>query len=152
MLLGGTLGTVLGLFAGTQAEQGLETIGALPSEPVVPGRRPFVEAGRTFGGGIPFAAAPALAVRNLPLGTTRFLELQRQNATSRSSSLGPIDLLLRSAQRRPGLTAAGETGAMAGATLGAGLSEAADPSAPYSIDHSIELRQRSCFVESTKSA
>jgi hypothetical protein len=131
MLVGGALGTVAGLFAGTMAKRGLEDVGVLPSEPVTPGRRPFVEAGRTFGGGASFLAAPALAVRNLPLSTTRFLELRAGRGFNQPAGPGPLDQILRSAQQRPGLFAAGETGALTGAAVGGGLAEAADPGNAY---------------------
>ena len=138
MLVGGALGTVAGLFAGTMAEQGLEDVGVLSDVPLVPGRRPFLEAGRTFGGGASFLAAPALAVRGIPLSSTRFLEMQgfRAGATPRiggdlRSNLGPIDQILRSAQQRPGLFMAGETGALGASSVGGGLSEASDPGNAY---------------------
>ena len=77
-MAGGTfLGLMAGALAGSQAEKGLEQVGALPSGPVVPGRRPFLEAGRTIGGGLlPIGAtgvvANALArrgaLRVLPMG------------------------------------------------------------------------------------
>ena len=131
-LVGGAIGTIAGLFAGTMAEQGLEDVGALPSGPVVPGRRPFVEGGRSFGGGAAFLAAPALAVRNMPLSTTRFLELQAgRGSATRGSRLGPLDQIMRSYQQRPGLFVAGETGALGAASVGGGLAEASDPGNAY---------------------
>jgi len=130
-LAGGTLGTIAGLFAGTQAERGLEELGALPTGQVVPGRRPFLEGGRTFGGGASFLAAPALAVRGIPLSTTRFLENQATRRGLEASRLGPIDQLLRSYQQRPGTFMAGETGALGAASVAGGLAEASDPGNAY---------------------
>lgn len=126
---GGTLGTIAGLFAGESAEKGLEELGVLPEGPLVPGLRPFLEGGRTFGAGAPALIAPQLIVRNMPLGTTRFLELQAPKAVS--PGLGPLDQILRSAQRRPGMFAAGETSALGASALGGGLAEQADPGNAY---------------------
>jgi hypothetical protein len=76
MLVFGTIGTLAGLFAGTQAEQGLEDIGVLPTGQVVPGRRPFLEGGRTFGGGAAMLPIPGAVVAGIPLASTRFLQLR----------------------------------------------------------------------------
>ena len=132
MLIGGGLGTIAGIFAGTQAERGLESIGVFPEGAVTPGRRPFLEGGRTFGEGAAFLAAPILAVRNIPLSTTRFLEMQatRRGAAGRGRAT-PLDRTLRSAQERPGLFASGETAALSASAVGGGLAEQADPGNAY---------------------
>jgi hypothetical protein len=137
MLVGGTIGTLAGLFAGTQAEQGLEDIGALPTGQVVPGRRPFLEGGRTFGGGAAMLPAPFMAVQGIPLSTTRFLQLRAPrrpiegNTGVASPGLTPFEGILRSAQQRPGLFAAGETAALGAASVGGGAAEQADPGNAY---------------------
>ena len=136
-LVGGALGTIAGLFAGTQAERGLEDIGGLPEGAVVPGRRPLLEGGRTFGGGLAFLPAPFLAVREIPLSTTRFLQMQAPRSTApgttgvASPRLTPFEGILRSAAERPGLFAAGETAALTASSVGGGLSESADPGNAY---------------------
>jgi hypothetical protein len=137
MLVFGTIGTLAGLFAGTQAEQGLEDIGVLPTGQVVPGRRPFLEGGRTFGGGAAILPASFLAVRGIPLSTTRFLQLRAPrrpiegNTGVGSPRLTPLEGILRSAQQRPGLFAAGETAALGAAAVGGGAAEQADPGNAY---------------------
>jgi hypothetical protein len=145
MLAGGTIGTVVGLFGGTMAEQGLEDIGVLSDAPLVPGLRPFMEGARTFGGGAAVLSLPGFAVRNMPLGASKFIELQgfRAGAAPRiggaaprigggaSSNLGPIDRILRSYQRSPGLFMAGETSALGAAGVGGGFAEAAKPGNEY---------------------
>lgn len=128
-IAGGTIGTLAGLFAGQMAEEGTEELGVLPTGDVVPGRRPFLEAGRTFGGGATALPVPFLAVRGMPLGTTRFLELRAPRGVT--PGLGPLDQILRSAQQRPGTFALGETSALAAAAGAGGMSEAADPGNAY---------------------
>jgi hypothetical protein len=137
MLIGGTLGTVAGLFAGTMAEQGLEDVGILSDAPLVPGRRPFLEGGRTFGGGAPLIPALKLVVQGIPLSTTRFLQLRAPrrpvegNTGVASPGLTPLEGILRSAQQRPGLFAAGETAALGAASFAGGAAEAYDPGNDY---------------------
>jgi hypothetical protein len=136
MFIGGALGTIIGLFAGTMAEQGLEDVGILSDAPLVPGRRPFLEGGRTFGGGAALLPASGLAVRGMPLSTTRFLEIQTRRprgpgVPGERVTPSPLDRILASAQQRPGLFAAGETSALGAAAVGAGLAEAADPGNEY---------------------
>ena len=138
MLVGGTIGTLAGLFAGTQAEQGLEDIGALPTGQVVPGRRPFLEGGRTFGGGAAMLPIPGAVVAGIPLSSTRFLQLRAPlrdvpagSTGVASPRLSPFEGILRSAQQRPGLFAAGEASALGGASVFGAVSEASDPGNDY---------------------
>ena len=130
---GGTLGTIAGLFAGQGVIEGAEEVGALPTGPVVPGRRALLEGGRTFGGGAVMLPAPFMAVRGIPLSTTRFLQLSAPRGPGGVASprLTPLEGILRSAQQRPGLFAAGETAALGAASVGGGAAEQADPGNAY---------------------
>ena len=138
VLVGGTIGLLAGLFAGTQAEQGLEDIGVLPTGQVVPGRRPFLEGGRTFGGGAAMLPIPGAVVAGIPLSSTRFLQLRAPlrgvpagSTGVASPRLSPFEGILRSAQQRPGLFAAGEASALGGASVFGAVSEASDPGNDY---------------------
>jgi hypothetical protein len=117
---GGTfLGLMAGALAGSQAEKGLEQVGALPSGPVVPGRRPFLEAGRTIGGGLlPIGATSVVANALARRGALRVLPMGRAT---------PAEQIAIRAGEAPGKFAAGELGMLGAAGVAGGMSEQVDP-------------------------
>jgi hypothetical protein len=83
---GGIIGTLAGAFAGQGVEKGLEDVGVLPEGQVTPGRRPFVEGGRTLGSGVVALPLPHLAVRNMPVGSVNFLARQAPKSAAAPAS------------------------------------------------------------------
>ena len=93
---------------------------------VVPSKMPFKNAGESFGGGMGFVQAPFRAAFNVQPGTFAWM---KQNSKDLGSTLSPtfLEKIGYSAQRFPGLTVGMEGTSIAGASIGAGLSEAAAP-------------------------
>ena len=87
---------------------------------------PFKNAGESFGGGMGFVQAPFRAAFNVQPGTFAWM---KQNSKDLGSTLSPtfLEKIGYSAQRFPGLTVGMEGTSIAGASIGAGLSEAAAP-------------------------
>jgi hypothetical protein len=93
---------------------------------VVPSKMPYKVMGESAGGGAGFAQAPFRAAFNVQPGTFAWM---KQNAKDLGSTLSPtfLEKIGYSAQRFPGTTLAMEGTSIAGASIGAGLSEMARP-------------------------
>lgn len=159
-IIGGAIGTLAGLFAGQEAERGLEDVGLLPEGPLTPDRRPLMEGGRTFSAGVPVIFAPGIVVRNMSLGSTAFLARQAPKTTRAPASfaeaggdivrrlgrLGPVlddagrvlqprftplDRILGTAAQSPGSFFAAETAALGSASIAGGVAETFDPGNTY---------------------
>jgi hypothetical protein len=131
-IAGGILGTFAGGYLGATAEDIF-----FPEEGVVPGERPFLEGGKTFGAGLVALPAPHLAAAQRPINmvSTDFMKGLIKNmggdVKSLFQPLTPIDRMLRTAQTSPGMFAAAESSALAASGLGGGLSEAVSPGEEY---------------------
>jgi len=112
----GTLGLLGGALSGSLAERGLEQLGVLPSGPVVPGRRPLLEAGRTFGSGLPTIGGLSLIARTLP-----------RYAYRPGGARTPAEQIVMRAQEAPGTFAAIELGTLGASSFGAAAAEKEDP-------------------------
>lgn len=115
-LVFGTLGLLSGALSGSLAESGLEQLGVLPSGPVVPGRRPLLEAGRTFGSGLPTIGGIGLIARTLP-----------RYAYRPGGARTPAEQIVMRAQEAPGTFAAIELGTLGASSFGAAVAEKEDP-------------------------
>ena len=93
---------------------------------VVPSKMPYKVMGESAGGGMGFVQTPFRAALSVQPGTFAWM---KQNAKDLGSTLSPtfLEKIGYSAQRFPKLTVGMEGTSIAGASIGAGLSESADP-------------------------
>mgnify|MGYP003132372855 CR=1 FL=1 len=93
---------------------------------VVPSKMPYKVMGESAGGGVGFFQAPFRAAATVQPGTFAWM---KQNAKDLGSKLDStfLEKLGYSAQRFPGLTLGMEGTSVVGASIGAGLSESANP-------------------------